>query len=195
MLLVIYSIVCYNVFGDYMRVISGKYKGKNIEGFNINGTRPTMDRVKESLFGIIQNYVKDSIVLDLFAGSGSLGIEALSNGAKSCYFVDNGREIKKILQHNLTGIEGSVFVDSDYQKALASFKAKNIQFDIIFLDPPYYEHLINNAVKLIKEYNLLAPKGIIVCEFVDEEINDYGYELIKDKKYGDKYIHIYKNVN
>lgn len=195
MLLVIYSIVCYNVFGDYMRVISGKYKGKNIEGFNINGTRPTMDRVKESLFGTIQNYVKDSIVLDLFAGSGSLGIEALSNGAKSCYFVDNGREIKKILQHNLTGIEGSVFVDSDYQKALASFKAKNIQFDIIFLDPPYYEHLINNAVKLIKEYNLLAPKGIIICEFVDEEINDYGYELIKDKKYGDKYIHIYKNVN
>lgn len=195
MLLVIYSIVCYNVFGDYMRVISGKYKGKNIEGFNINGTRPTMDRVKESLFGTIQNYVKDSIVLDLFAGSGSLGIEALSNGAKSCYFVDNGREIKKILQHNLTGIEGSVFVDSDYQKSLASFKAKNIQFDIIFLDPPYYEHLINNAVKLIKEYNLLAPKGIIICEFVDEEINDYGYELIKDKKYGDKYIHIYKNVN
>lgn len=195
MLLVIYSIVCYNVFGDYMRVISGKYKGKNIEGFNINGTRPTMDRVKESLFGTIQNYVKDSIVLDLFAGSGSLGIEALSNGAKSCYFVDNGREIKKILQHNLTGIEGSVFVDSDYQKALASFKAKNIQFDIIFLDPPYYEHLINNAVKLIKEYNLLAPKGIIICEFVDEKINDYGYELIKDKKYGDKYIHIYKNVN
>lgn len=195
MLLVIYSIVCYNVFGDYMRVISGKYKGKNIEGFNINGTRPTMDRVKESLFGTIQNYVKDSIVLDLFAGSGSLGIEALSNGAKSCYFVDNGREIKKVLQHNLTGIEGSVFVDSDYQKSLASFKAKNIQFDIIFLDPPYYEHLINNAVKLIKEYNLLAPKGIIICEFVDEEINDYGYELIKDKKYGDKYIHIYKNVN
>ena len=195
MLLVIYSIVCYNVFGDYMRVISGKYKGKNIEGFNINGTRPTMDRVKESLFGTIQNYVKDSIVLDLFAGSGSLGIEALSNGAKSCYFVDNGREIKKILQHNLTGIEGIVFVDSDYQKALASFKAKNIQFDIIFLDPPYYEHLINTAVKLIKEYNLLAPKGIIICEFVDEEINDYGYELIKDKKYGDKYIHIYKNVN
>lgn len=195
MLLVIYSIVCYNVFGDYMRVISGKYKGKNIEGFNINGTRPTMDRVKESLFGTIQNYVKDSIVLDLFAGSGSLGIEALSNGAKSCYFVDNGREIKKILQQNLTGIEGSVFVDSDYQNALASFKTKNIQFDIIFLDPPYYEHLINNAVKLIKEYNLLAPKGIIICEFVDEEINDYGYELIKDKKYGDKYIHIYKNVN
>ena len=105
MLLVIFLIVCYNVFGDIMRVISGKYKGKNFEGFNINGTRPTMDRVKESLFGTIQNYLKDSIALDLFAGSGSLGIEALSNGAKTCYFVDNGREIKKILQKNLVGIE------------------------------------------------------------------------------------------
>lgn len=177
-----------------MRVISGKYKGKNIEGFNINGTRPTMDRVKESLFGTIQNYVKESIVLDLFAGSGSLGIEALSNGSKICYFVDNGREIKKILQKNLIGIEGSVFVDLDYKKALDDFKKKKIQFDIIFLDPPYYEHLINNAIELIKENNLLAPNGIIVCEFVDEKINDCGYELIKDKKYGDKYIHIYKNV-
>lgn len=178
-----------------MRVISGKYKGKNIEGFNINGTRPTMDRVKESLFGTIQNYVRESVALDLFAGSGSLGIEALSNGAKRCYFVDNGYEIKKILKRNLTGIEGSVFIDSDYQKALTDFKNKDIQFDIIFLDPPYFEHLINNSIKLIKEYNLLAPNGIIICEFVDEKINDYGYELIKDKKYGDKYIHIYKNVN
>ena len=66
-----------------MRVISGKYKGKQLEGFNIDGTRPTMDRIKESLFASIQNYVKDAVVLDLFAGSGSLGIEALSNGSKS----------------------------------------------------------------------------------------------------------------
>ena len=76
-----------------MRIISGKYKGKNLIGFDIDGTRPTMDRVKESLFGIIQNYVKDSIVLDLFAGSGSLRIEALSNGALTCYFFDNNIEV------------------------------------------------------------------------------------------------------
>ena len=72
-----------------MRVISGKYKGKNLIGFNIDGTRPTMDRVKESLFGMIQNHIKNSVVLDLFAGSGSLGIEAISNGAAKCYFIDN----------------------------------------------------------------------------------------------------------
>ena len=80
-----------------MRIISGKYKGKKLDGFDIEGTRPTMDRVKESLFGIIQNNLKDSICLDLFAGSGSLGIEALSNGASACYFVDKNKQILNIL--------------------------------------------------------------------------------------------------
>ena len=71
-----------------MKVISGKYKGRKLDGFDIDGTRPTMDRVKESLFAIIQNYISESIVLDLFAGSGNLGIEALSEGAKYAYLVD-----------------------------------------------------------------------------------------------------------
>ena len=74
-----------------MRVISGLYKGRNIEGFNIDGTRPTQDRVKESLFGSIQDYIEGSITLDLFSGSGNLGIESLSNGAKECFFVDNNK--------------------------------------------------------------------------------------------------------
>jgi len=72
-----------------LRVISGFLKGREIKGYNLVGTRPTMDRVKESIFGTIQNNIKDSIVLDLFSGSGSLGIEAISNGAKYCYFIDN----------------------------------------------------------------------------------------------------------
>ena len=72
-----------------MRIISGKYKGKKLKGFNIEGTRPTMDRVKESLFGMIQTYIPGSIVLDLFAGSGALGLEAISNGAREAYLVDN----------------------------------------------------------------------------------------------------------
>ena len=87
-----------------MRIISGKYKGKNLIGFNIDGTRPTMDRVKESLFGIIQDYIKGSTILDLFAGSGSLGIESLSNGADSCYFFDNN--IDNMI--NITYPDGSV---------------------------------------------------------------------------------------
>ena len=195
MLLVIYLTICYNYVGDIMRVISGKYKGKNLEGYNIIGTRPTMDRVKESLFGTIQNYVKNSISLDLFAGSGGLGIETLSNGGKMCYFVDNGKQIKKILQDNLKGIEGAIYLDLDYRKALEELKKQEIKFDIVFLDPPYHEHLINNAIKLIQEYNLLNLNGIIICEYIDENIDDYGYQLLKTKKYGDKYINIYKYVN
>ena len=81
-----------------MRVISGKYKGKILIGFDIDGTRPTMDRVKESVFAIIQNNIKNSVVLDLFAGSGSLGIESLSNGASECYFVDNNTSLINMLK-------------------------------------------------------------------------------------------------
>ena len=127
-----------------MRVISGKYKGKNLIGFDIDGTRPTMDRVKESLFGIIQNYIKDSVVLDLFAGSGSLGIEALSNGASSCYFFDNNIELINIIKKNTIDMNGVHIMKSDYKNSLELLKNSNIKFDIIFLDPPYKLKLINH---------------------------------------------------
>jgi len=171
-----------------MRVISGKYKGRKLEGFNIDGTRPTMDRVKESLFGIIQNKIQDSICLDLFAGSGNLGIEALSNGAKQCYFVDNNKEVIKILKRNLKDIPNSILINDDYRSAL---KNNNIKFDIIFLDPPYKFNLINKAIEDIINYDLLNDDGIIVCEYETEEIK-CNLELIKEKKYGSKYIKIYK---
>ena len=87
-----------------MRVISGYLKGRNIDGYDTIGTRPTMNRVKESMFASIQEYINDSLVLDLFSGSGSLGIEAISMGAKKCYFVDNGREILNILRKNINNL-------------------------------------------------------------------------------------------
>lgn len=176
-----------------MRIISGKYKGKKIDGFNIDGTRPTMDRVKESLFGIIQNYIKDSICLDLFAGSGSLGIEALSNGAKKCYFVDNGNIAYKTLENNLKDItEEKYLFKIDYKKALQIFKSQNIKFDIIFLDPPYSLNLITPILKEIKELNLLSEDGIIVCEYEKETITA-DFNCIKEKKYGSTNIKIYKH--
>lgn len=122
-----------------MRIISGKYKGREIKGYNIEGTRPTMDRVKESLFASIQNYVKGSICLDLFAGSGGLGIEALSEGAQSCYFVDNNKIVIDALKKNLTSLkveEDYFLIKKDYVEALKTFDMK---FDIIFLDPPYQD--------------------------------------------------------
>lgn len=104
-----------------MRIISGKYKGREIKGYNIDGTRPTMDRVKESLFASIQNYIKNSICLDLFAGSGSLGLEALSEGANACYFVDNNKIVIDTLKQNLTKLnveEKYYLIKKDYIEAL-----------------------------------------------------------------------------
>lgn len=172
-----------------MRVISGKYKGKSLQGFDIDGTRPTMDRVKESLFGMIQGKLKDSTCLDLFAGSGSLGIEALSNGASKCYFVDSHKEISRILKQNLQTIQNSVVIEKDYKMALKELQG--ISFDIIFLDPPYKDNLITPALQLIDQYHLLKEDGIIVCEYETEEI-ETDLTCIKEKKYGSKKIKIYK---
>lgn len=173
-----------------MRIISGKYKGKKLDGFDIEGTRPTMDRVKESLFGIIQNNLKDSICLDLFAGSGSLGIEALSNGASICYFVDKNKQILNILKNNLKGIENSILIEKDYLMALEELKTK--KFDIIFLDSPYKYNLITPSIQKIMEFDMLNKDGIIVCEYENEDIK-CDLKLLKTKKYGSKNIKIYKN--
>ncbi len=175
-----------------MRIISGKYKGKKLLGDNIKGTRPTMDRIKESLFGMIQNKIKNSTCLDLFAGSGSLGLEAISNGASTCYFVDNNKIVIDVLNKNLNEVENATIINSDYSKALFMFKEKNIKFDIIFLDPPYKYGLINPAIEKIIEYDLLSENGIIVCEYEEEEIY-CDLEIIKEKKYGSKNIRIYQN--
>lgn len=172
-----------------MQVISGTYKGKKIKGYDIKTTRPTMQRVKESLFGIIQNYIKDSNCLDLFAGSGNLGLEAISNGANSCTFVDNNKNAIKVLEENLREIENIKIVKSDFKDYL---NKTNENYDIIFLDPPYQEHLINESINLILKNNLLKENGIIICEYESEDIID-KLKLLKEKKYGDKKIKIYFN--
>lgn len=174
-----------------MRIISGKYKGREIKGYNIEGTRPTMDRVKESLFASIQNYVKGSICLDLFAGSGGLGIEALSEGALSCYFVDNNKIVIDILKKNLTSLkveEDYFLIKKDYVEALKTFDMK---FDIIFLDPPYHLNMMNNAIDLIIKNNLLNDGGIIVCEYEEGTVN-CDLQILKEKRYGSKNVTIFK---
>ena len=174
-----------------MRIISGKYKGREIKGYNIDGTRPTMDRVKESLFASIQNYVKGSICLDLFAGSGGLGIEALSEGAQSCYFVDNNKIVIDTLKKNLTSLkveEDYFLIKKDYVEALKTFDMK---FDIIFLDPPYHLNMMNNAIDLIIKNNLLNDGGIIVCEYEEGTVN-CDLQILKEKRYGSKNVTIFK---
>lgn len=181
-----------------MKVISGKIKGKNLKGFEIEGTRPTQDRVKESLFGMIQTYVPDSVVLDLFAGSGSLGIETLSNYSKFCYFVDKNEIAIRTIRENLKGtsIDNFETIKNDYMTALNYFSNKKIKFDIIFLDPPYNLNCISKIINFIINNDLLNEGGIIVCEaeFDNFDIEYDSLELIKIKKYGYKFIKIYKKI-
>lgn len=172
-----------------MRIISGKYKGKKLRGFNIEGTRPTMDRIKESLFGMIQTHIPNSIVLDLFAGSGALGLEAISNGAKKCYLIDKNIEAIKIIKENSQNIDENLkIMNIDYKKFLKNTEEK---FDIIFLDPPYKENQMDKSLRIIEERNLLNEKGIVICEY---EIGNpkTNLKLIKEKSYGPKKIKIFE---
>ena len=181
-----------------LRVISGFLKGREIKGYDIEGTRPTMDRVKESIFGSIQNYVDESICLDLFAGSGNLGIECISNGASICYFVDNNRIAVNTIKENIDRFnikDKAIVMKDDYNNALNTFKEKNIKFDLIFLDPPYKFDYINNIVKYISKNDLLNDNGLIICEFEFDINKEFeGLKLLKEKKYGYKKVIIFKKA-
>ena len=174
-----------------MRVISGKLKGRIIEGFNLEGTRPTMDRVKESLFAIIQDKIPNSVCLDLFSGSGNLGIEALSQGANKVYLVEHNKKAAKVINNNIEKFnikENCRVLNLDYKTAIKELS--NTKFDIIFLDPPYKTNYIEESIDLITKYDILNKDGIIICESdnLDRIIYNDSYIEIKNKKYGDKYI-------
>lgn len=179
-----------------MKVISGLYKGRRIEGFDIDGTRPTMDRVKESLFSMIQNNIRNSIILDLFSGSGNLGIEALSNGAKYAYLVDKNFKAIDTINKNIKniGINNCRIIKDDYKSALLYFKDNNIKFDLIFLDPPYKTDYIEKSINLIVEYDLLNKDGLIIVEndSIDRIVYPEKFVCVKNKKYGDKWVVILK---
>ena len=182
-----------------MRVISGKLKGREIIGYDIDGTRPTMDRVKESIFGSIQEYIEDSVVLDLFSGSGNLGIEAISNGCSKCYFIDNNKKCIKVIEDNIKSFnieENSIVICNDYVKAIKRFSDDNINFDIIFVDPPYKYRIAKEVLELVNKCQVLKDDVIIVFEYSLDKLDDNikGYKLLKYKKYGDKYISIYKKI-
>ena len=179
-----------------MRIISGSLKGRTINNYNIIGTRPTMDRVKESVFATIYSKIEDSVVLDLSCGSGSLGIEAISNGSKYCYFNDSNKivinKLKVILKE--FKIEDKCYSTIlDYNLALKYYKDNNIKFDIVFLDPPYKDLIIEDILNTLDNYKLLNKDSLVICEYSSSINNENNnYELIKNKSYGDKYINIYK---
>ncbi len=181
-----------------MKIISGLYKGRVLDGYDLDGTRPTMDRVKESLFATIQNNILDSVVLDLFSGSGNLGIEALSNGSKFAYLCDNNFKAIKVINNNIKklGITNCEVINLDYKKCLRELSNRDIKFDLIFLDPPYKTNYIEESLKLISDLGLLSESGLIICESdsLDKIVYPNTFKCIKDKKYGDKYIVLLNNM-
>jgi len=180
-----------------MRVITGKARGVVLKTPEGMATRPTADRVKEAIFNIIQFDVPTSRVLDLFGGTGQLGIEALSRDAKFAVFVDEREDACRLIRENLkrTKFESLArVIRSDYMAFLRSCKDK---FDIILLDPPYAEVFLENSLKMITEIDILQSGGIIVTERpVGKELPwDFpGFERSKDYKYGKTLITIYKKV-
>ena len=158
-------------------------------------TRPTTDRVKEALFSIIQFELPGAAVLDLFGGTGQLGIEALSRGAKSAVFVDEREDACKLIRENLrrTRMEGEGrVVRSDYAAYLRRCREK---YQIILLDPPYAEVFLENSLKIITEIDILQSGGIIVCERpVGKELpwNFEGFTRSRDYKYGKTLLTLYR---
>lgn len=175
-----------------MRVVSGKYRGRILKEFNLSSTKPTLDKVKEAMFDIIQFDVLDAVVLDLFSGTGALGIEAISRGAKKTILVDNNLQAIKIIKENLSGItENYSLVNCD---GISYLKACHEKFDIVLLDPPYKTDLGLKAIQLLIEKDLLNENAIILFETsFDKELNlNYNNFKITKKKYGS--VAVYKMV-
>ena len=177
-----------------MRIISGKSRGTKLYTLEGLETRPTLDRVKESLFNIIQDRILESTVLDLFAGSGAIGLEFASRGAKEVYLCDKSKDAAKIIKSNIEKTrleEKTCFFNMDFKDFFKKMKIK--KFDIIFLDPPYKTSFIKEALEKILEYDCINKDSLIIVETdedkrVLEEIKDFELEIIDKRKYGRAHI-------
>lgn len=171
-----------------MRVISGSARGMKLRAPKGISTRPTVDRIKESLFNIIANDLSDISFLDLFSGSGGIGIEALSRGAKSAVFVDSDYESVKIIEDNIISakmMDRSTVLKSDVQTAVAKLKKDGKKFDIIFMDPPYSKGLVQKTVSTVFDAGILKKDGFIIAEQPIEEAlpNVDGFNVFRVKEY------------
>ena len=181
-----------------MRVITGSARGHVLKAPKGENTRPTSDKVKESLFNIIGYIDEDSVVLDLFSGSGAIGIEFLSRGAKFCYFIDTDSSSIKIIKENLEKTklsEKSLVYKNDVERAIKTLGNRRIEFDYIFLDPPYNKECVTNTLENINTEKLLKKTGEIMVEHETRlELPDSCYGFIKTdyRKYGDTSVSFYK---
>lgn len=169
-----------------MRVISGKARGKKLKTPESDHIRPTLDRVKENLFNMIGFAVRDAVVLDLFSGTGGIGIEALSRGAEKVYFVDNNRNSYELTKFNITTAslqENAVILHQEAENALIQFEKQGIKFDIIFLDPPYNKGIVQKILQQLEKYNIMQDEGVVIVETDrDEETPENLGKFFKQKE-------------
>ena len=173
-----------------MRIISGKARGTKLYTLEGENTRPTLDRVKESIFSIIQGEIEGAKILDLFAGSGAIGLEFLSRGAEEAVLCDNSKEAINIIKKNIekTHMEEKVkLINTDFEKCLE--KISNEKFDIIYLDPPYDTNYIYKAIKKIIDLNIAKEESLVIIETDDEqrveqEIEKLEINIVDKRKYG-----------
>ena len=173
-----------------MRVISGEAKGQRLKVPKGQSVRPTTDRIKESVFNSLQNYIAESCVVDLFSGSGSLGIEALSRNAKQVYFVEMSNTHANCIQKNLEKTrftEKAVIVQRDIKAGIKWLNCHKITADLIFMDPPYDQNLVEETIYFLSNHDIMKNQGILVVEHsCTERIPEIigKYKCIKQKKYG-----------
>jgi 16S rRNA (guanine(966)-N(2))-methyltransferase RsmD len=176
-----------------MRIITGSAKGKKLVSLEGDATRPTSERIKEAIFSSIQFDVEGRRVLDLFAGSGQMGLEALSRGAAKATFIDLSREAMEIVKQNakITGFfDKSHFLVSDWRNYIRKASGRE-QFDLVFIDPPYAMECCADAAAYLAKTELIIPGAILVLESGEEEIDMAdprlsGYSVIKSTHYGKK---------
>lgn len=176
-----------------MRIVAGKYRHRIIDYPHSITTRPTMDKVREAFMSALGYDINNRVVLDLFSGSGALGIESLSRGASECYFVDNSKEAIDVIKKNLKSLnvtEKNHVILSSYKDFLE--KNKNLKFSLVFLDPPYKEkHIYQEVIEFMLKNNMLSDDCIVVKE-ADIELNeDNNFKKYRHYKYGSVHVNIY----
>ena len=170
-----------------MRVISGCARGRRLKELPGMDTRPTTDKVKESLFNIVQFDIEGRRVLDLFGGTGQLGIEALSRGAASCTFVDQSRQAAAVIRENLTSTGLSDRARVHQGDALGFLAGCHGKFDLVFLDPPYHTNLLEQCILAVGTFDILSEHGIMVCESAEQSVLPQlppPYEQGREYRYG-----------
>jgi 16S rRNA (guanine966-N2)-methyltransferase len=182
----------------HMRIIAGSAKGKKILSPVGMGTRPTLDRIKESIFNIIQNRTRGAVVVDMFSGTGSLGLEAASRGAEKCYLIDMGDTTFGMLKQNVDNLKFNdkcTCLKGDTYKYMQQFANEKIVFDLIFIDPPYAKDMIPPAIEIIAANGLLRKDGLIVCKIDSAEEVYQGNSIIylcDLRKYGNTTVLFYE---